>query len=499
MATLQSERQAALLKELNEIRKSNPLALYNFESPLLPPVHKKQLQFHAIETPPLGIKALIAANRSGKTYCVAADDVIQLIPDELVPLHLAEYKKWHQPIQIWVGAPKLSNHESTLIPLFRKLIPKAALLEGSFAKSFRRQPTPIITLANGSTVTFKTYEMDLDAWASAEVHRIHWDEEPNGENGRALRSEARARLVSTDGEEVIGMTPLLGFSWVHDDVWLVRDTDPLVSVVQMEMEDNPFNSAEAIAKYAEGLTDEEKRMRLKGEFVHLGGLFFEEFDRNRHVTKAITPDHLKGQEIVVIIDPGSERSGVAWMAFDKENRGLVFDQYFPHKVTVPTIAAEIKDRNKAWGLKQEPDYVIDPSARNENVINADKVEAAFQREGIYPEWGQNNRAAGILEIKRRLQARPPRLLFAENCPDAIEQAERYARDPKALDEWKAVPQTKRVRHDLIDGVRYGVMSRTEWDPDENPAPARTAYQPNFQPPYREELFPESAPPMGAFS
>ena len=49
MVTQPSEdRQAALLKELNEIRKSNPLALYNLESPLLPPVHKKQLQFHAI-------------------------------------------------------------------------------------------------------------------------------------------------------------------------------------------------------------------------------------------------------------------------------------------------------------------------------------------------------------------------------------------------------------------------------------------------------------------
>lgn len=494
-----NEQQKARLAQLREIFQNNPLERYN--NPRLPKVHKKQLEFHSVKAPPLGTKALIAANRSGKTVTCVVDDIIQLVDERLVPNHLKEFKKFNGPVVIWVGAPKGGTHESNSLPLFRKFLPKEALIEGSFGKSFRKQPVPILSLANGSMVVFKTYDQDLDAWAAAEVHRIHWDEEPNTTNAYELRSEARARLISTGGDEIIGMTPLLGqSSWVHDDV-LLRKDEPDISVFHMRMEDNPWNSPEAIAKYAEGLTEEEKRMRLNGEFVSLGGLFFEEFEPDRHVVKPITPDHLKGQEIVVSIDPGRERSGVVWIAFDKENRGLVFDEYFPKKATVPVVADEIKARNKAWRLREaEINYVIDPSARNQNAINADQIEAAYIREDIFPEWGQNNRAAGILEIKRRLQADPPELLWTENCEYGIDQTVRYARDPKALDEWKAVNQTERVRHELIDAARYGVMSRT-WYGDEEEAPLRSAYQPNFQPSWQEEksLLPKSSPPMGAFT
>jgi len=269
-------------------------------------------------------------------------------------------------------------------------------------------------------------------------------------------------------------------------------------VVQMRMEDNPFNSANAIAKYAEGLTDEEKRMRLNGEFVSLGGLFFEEFSDERHVVDPIEPDHLKGQEIVVSIDPGRQRTGVTWTCFDKENAGLVFAEFNPREAVVPDVAAEIKRRNKFWGVK-DASYVIDPSSRNRSQINADQVEAAYMREEIYCEHAQNSRPAGILEVKRRLQAKPePTLLFSRDCPETIEQVRRYARDPKAKDEWAAVPQNSRVRFDLVDTVRYAVMARTYYGPEDE-EPKRTAYQPNFQPPAREDIFPEPAPPLGLYT
>ncbi|HEU5115589.1 MAG TPA: hypothetical protein VFT74_02830 [Isosphaeraceae bacterium] len=493
-----ADPRTELPAELREIFQNNPLERYN--NPRLPKVHHKQLEFHAIKAGPLGIKALIAANRSGKTFCVVADDVIQLIDERLVPKHLKAFKKWNGPVTIWVGAPKYTNHEATIIPLFRKIVPKEALLEGSWGKSFRRQPSPTLTLANGSKVEFKTYDQDLDAWASAEIHRIHWDEEPNGDHGRVLRSEARARLISTNGDEVIGMTPLLGFSWVHDDVWEVRDTDPNVSVVQMRMEDNPWNTREAIEKYAEGLTEEEKRMRLNGEFVSLGGLFFSEFREDKHVVDPVTPEHIKGHEVVIAIDPGRQRTGVTWTSYDKDNFALVFDEYFPKEAVVPDVAAAIRAKNKTWGIK-DPTYVIDPSSRNQSMINADAVEAAYAREEIYCQWAQNKRDAGILEIKRRLQQKPePSLLFSRDCPQTIQQVARYARDPKSQDEWKAVAQNERTRFDLVDTVRYSVMARTYFAPDEEPE-KRTAYQPNYQPPYAEEarhMWPKVGP-NGAFT
>jgi phage terminase large subunit-like protein len=498
------------LNELNTILEENPLEGYN--NPALArmrfawapdqPIgryHKKQMEFHAFVAPELGVKLLLASNRAGKTVACTVDDIIQLVDEQFVPEHLKAFKKWFVPIEIWVGAPKNENHFKNSIKLFKKFLPKHALVEGQWSKSFRSQPTPTLTLANGSVVSFKTYDQDVDAWASAEVHRIHWDEEPNGTNGRDLRTEARFRLASTGGDEIIGMTPVLGAdSWVNDEVYEQRE-DPSIFVVKMKIEDNPWNTPEIIKELTKGLTKDEYRARINAEFVQLGGLFYPEFDEERHVIDPIEPDHLEGQEVVIGIDPGRERTGVVWVSFDGENRGLVFDEFFPGQTTVPEVAAEIKRRNEFWNVK-DPTYVIDPSARNQNAINADQVEAAYMREDIYPEWGQNNRPAGILEVRRRLAQKPDSgLLFTRDCPEVIKQTAKYARDPKAADEWKAVPQTERTRHDLVDGVRYVVMSRTYFDPEKEPE--RTAFQPNYQRPYREEreLFPEPAPPMGAFT
>lgn len=500
-----TDAQRQRLAELRRVFQENPLERYN--NPALPKVHEKQMEFHAIQAPPMGVKALIAANRSGKTVACVVDDIIQLVDDRLVPEHLKAFKKWHGPVTIWIGAPKNDTHFKNTVPLLRKFMPKEALIDGEFSKSFKSQPAPELKLANGSTVAFKTYDQDKDAWASAEVHRIHWDEEPNIADSAGLRSEASARLVSTNGDEIIGMTPLLGYSWVHDDVWAVRDTDPLVSVVQMGMDDNPWNTKEAIAKFSARLTEDEKRMRLHGEFVHLGGMFFDEFRDKIHVVDPATPDHVKGQEIVVGIDPGRNRTGVVWIAFDKDNSALVFDEFNPQEAVVPEVAAEIKRRNKAWGVDpNEVTYVIDPSSRNTSAINADQVEAAYAREEIFCQWGQNSRAAGILEIKRRLQdsdrdGNPdPTLVFSRKCTETIRQCERYRRDPKSKDEWAAVPQSDNIRFDCVDATRYAVMSRTYYEPDEDPY-KRPAFQPNYQPPFAQEreLFVNETPPMGAFS
>lgn len=496
------------LAELEAIFEANPLEAYNHPeiANVFPSykVHEKQMAFHAIKAPSMGIKALIAATRSGKTVGCVLDDIIQLVDEELLPDHLKPFKKFHGPIEIWVGAPKNENHFRNTVPLFRKFMPKEALIAGQFGKSFKSQPNPELRLKNGSVVAFKTYDQDKDAWASAEVHRIHWDEEPNIAESRELREEARARLISTDGDEIIGMTPLLGMSWVYDDVWQVRDIDPLVSVVQMGMADNPYNTQEAIDKYAARLTKDEKRMRLHGEFVHLGGMFYGEFS-DRHVVGEITPDHLKGQEIVVGIDPGRERTGVVWIAFDKDNAAVVFDEFNPGQAVVPDVAAEIKRRNEAWRIK-DATYVIDPSSRNTSAINADAVEAAYAREEIYCQWGQNSRSAGILEVKRRLQdslpngTPAPSLTFARNCGETIKQHREYRRDPNKADEWAAVAQTANVRFDLVDAVRYAVMARTWTQPYESPQ-RPPAYQPNFQPAYASErdLFLSDPAPYGDLS
>lgn len=488
----------ALLAELDRIFEDNPLQGYNH--PELPKRHKKQLEFHAIKAPPLGIKALIAGNRSGKTVACVVDDIIQLVSDDLLPPHLKEFKKFEGPVTIWVGAPKNDTHFKNTIPLFRKFVPKAALINGQFGKSFKSQPTPELRLVNGSVVAFKTYDQDLDAWAAAEVHRIHWDEEPNTANSRELRTEANTRLVSTNGDEIIGMTPLLGMSWVHQEVWEMRDVDPLVSVMQMDVADNPWNDPATIAKWASRMTEDEKRMRLHGEFVHLGGLFFSEFSERLHVVDPPQPGVVQKQDVVIGIDPGLRHpTGVTWTAFDNDNAAFTFDELCLSETVVPEIAAAIKQKNRFWGIEPSA-YVIDPSARNRSAINADQVEAAYMREEIYCQHGQNDRAAGIMEMKRRLQSKDaegkpcPTWIVSRDCPNLIKELERYRRDQKSQDEFAAV----KLEDDLTDSVRYAILSRTWFAPEQTTKPKRFSTS-SFQIPYKEEIFRQDVAPLGPWS
>ena len=467
----------ALLEEMERVLASNPLQGYR--------PHPKQAEFHAAKTK---IKAFFGGNRSGKTVACIVDSLIQCVDEECLPTRLKPYKKWDPPFHAWVAAPKFEKHEDTILPMLRKFAPKTQLMDGKFDKAYQKQRR-ILEFANGSTMAFKTYDQDVDAFASAAIHRIHWDEEPDGEHGRQIRQEARARLISTAGDEIFGMTPLLGLSWVYDEIWERRFEDG-VSVVTASMADNPWNPPDEIDAFSRGLSKEERAARVEGRFVHFGGTFFDEFRDDTHVIDHILPQRIEGQDIVVGIDPGLRRSGIIWVAFDNDNAALVFDEFYPAESVVSDICEEIKRRNIQWNV--DPNYVIDPSARNRNAVNADAIEAAYAREGIYAGYGQNDRGAGILEMKRRLQQGT--LVFTRECPTAIWEMQRYRRDPNSQDEFAAIKENDH----LVDALRYAVMQRA-WVQPPPLQKKRPAYQPNFQPPYGEEQPLPSSPPLGAFS
>lgn len=466
-----------LLDEMEKALQANPLQGYK--------PHPKQAEFHAAQTK---IKAFFGGNRSGKTVACIVDTLIQCVDRDCLPERLKPFKKWEPPFHAWVAAPKFEKHEDTILPMLRRFTPKTQLVGGAFDKSYQKQRR-ILEFANGSTMAFKTYDQDVDAFASAAIHRIHWDEEPDGEHGRQIRQEARARLISTAGDEIFGMTPLLGLSWVYDEIWEQRFTDG-VFVVAASMMDNPWNPREEIEAFSRSLTKEERAARVEGRFVHFGGTFFDEFKDDVHVVPHVTHERIEDQDIVVGIDPGLRRSGIIWIAFDSDNAALVFDEFYPAESIVSEIAQEIKRRNIQWNC--DPQYVIDPSARNRNAVNADAIEAAYAREGIYSQFGQNDRGAGILEMKRRLQQGT--MVFTRECPTAIWEMQRYRRDPDNKDEFAAIKENDH----LVDAIRYAVMSRA-WVQPPPLRKKRTAYQQDFQVPYGEEAPLPVAAPLGPVS
>jgi phage terminase large subunit-like protein len=453
----------ALLLQLDELRRDNPLAFFQ--------PHEKQEPFlAALER----VKLFLGGNRSGKTTCGVVDDLIQAVDRDALPAHLLPYKRWDPPFFCWIVVPSFDILDSVLLQKLREWAPKAQLHGGDFDSAYEKQ-RKILRFKNGSWFAFKTFEQDVDKFSGAALHRVHFDEEPP----EPIFNECLMRLIDYDGQAVFSMTPLLGLSWVFDRLYERRHESKDIAVVEVDMDDNPHLSESAKEAALEGLTDEERAARKEGRFVHFAGMVFPEFKDKLHVT--IRPDKrtIEKQSVVVGIDPGIRWTGVSFVAFDDENLALVFDELYVEQHTVPMVADAIHAKLARWGVKPQF-YVIDPSARNRTQINADAVEAEFQRHGIYCAHGQNDRESGILTMKRRLQGDPPSLLISETCHRLIREIGMYRYDPKAENTFDVL----KINDHVLDATRYALMSRA-WGVVKSPEKRarKGGYNPGFEAPW----------------
>lgn len=434
------------LAELKNLRDANPLTGY------FPFAHQRK--FHEAVGAKTPIVALFAGNRAGKTECSVADDLIQLLPRDLVPEHLRPYKRWDPPVHIWIGVPTEAKLEEVLIPKLRKLCPPSAFKGGGFDKAYSKQRRHL-DFECGSSIGFKTFVQDVDAFSGAALHRMHWDEEPEGEHGRAIRQEARVRLIDYAGDEIFSMTPLLGLSFVFEEVWERRNEEH-IAVVRASMDDNPTLDSESKRLALADATKEELKARRDGEFVHFRGRVYGEFDDEKHIVDPPEFTHVQQLDTVLGIDPGIRTTAIAFCGFDNDNSMLVYDELYLHdEDAIPENAARlIKQKCKAWGV--DPMYsVIDPSARNRTLLTGTNIEDAYLRAGIPTLPGQNEVEAGVFEMKRRMQHSPTLLHVSRNCGVWIRECERYRMDDKADGRFAVVKQDDH----LMDASRYVAMSR----------------------------------------
>lgn len=443
------DKAAEIAAEVARIYERNPL--WKFQP------YPKQAGFLASRHK---MKAFFGGNRAGKTEIGVVDDIIQCIDEAVVPDHLKPYKAFQPPFYCRIVSPKFGLNEGVVLQKLRDLTPKDQLLGKRFDRAYDKQ-NRILRFANGSWIQFLTGEQDVDAHAGAKLDRVHFDEEPEGDKGSAVYRENRMRLIDRQGQLMFTMTPLFGLSWTFDEVW-ERRADSDVHCVTATMMDNPHLPAKEVERELERMGTTERKARAEGQFVHFQGRMYEEF-KERHIVDPVSPSHISDQEVRVIIDPGMDRAGIAWMAFDKDNAAIVFDELYPSGLDVDTLSDLIKAKNRQWGLP-DPYYLIDPSARNRTLINAEQVEAAFARNGIYTAYAQNSRSAGILEVKRRLDR--DKLMVARNCVNAIWEFSRYLRKKDAKDEFETVGPDH-----LMDCIRYGCLELA-WGPYSDEADER---------------------------
>lgn len=466
--------------------------------------HSRQEPFHSSKAK---TKAFIGGNRSGKTTCAVVDHLIQALDEDAVPEHLRPFKRWPAPFTCRIVTPDFGKTLSAVTEAIRRWVPRSQLRGGTWEKAYDKQHR-IVYFENGSFIEIMTQEQDVDKFGGTARHCVHFDEELKGEKGELILEECQTRLIDYNGDEVWTFTPLVGLGFSFDEVWEKRGTETAKGiffneelnqvVVRASIYDNPALSKDAIDRQLAKFPERVREARAHGNFEHFKGLVYEEFDPDVHEVAPPTKQHVRELETLVGIDPGIRTTGVVFIGFDKDNCALVYDELHLHEMdAIPEAAARaIKSVCKEWGVTPKW-HVIDPSARNRNLVTGENVQAAYYRAGISAYEGQNELEAGVFELMRRMEHKPPLLLVSKKCDKWLKERSQYRRDDREDGKFQVV----KTRDHLMDATRYVAMARPLPPSPGFPEQKKVErFRYGFAPAYENEYqAPTDVPPLGVLS
>jgi hypothetical protein len=266
------------------------------------PVNAEAGKVHASVSREIGVQG---GNKSGKTATMLAEAAIQMTG--VVPRSLPDYprRKLHPPIRVRLVVTSLTSAWDVNLKLKLQhwewsgrpngddlvgdpdyghwgFIPPSHLVHGDWMQSWSERHR-VLTLTNGSTLQVMAHEQSLQDFNQGAFDLIVEDEIPPEDVHRANR----LRVMERGGQLLTGGTPSddranVAAGWFFDQVLapgLERGDpgDPEVFAVALWTEQNRTLDPANIDFVAKGLTPEQRRARLHGEAIHLGGLIFPGF------------------------------------------------------------------------------------------------------------------------------------------------------------------------------------------------------------------------------
>ena len=413
--------------------------------------HEKQLHFHMS---PCKKRFYLGGNRSGKTYGAVAEDIWWLTGTH------PYIETPELPVRGRVVAVDFQHgFEMIIKPLFQQLLPKKYLKNGSWDQSYNKDAHSL-TLTNGSTCEFMSYEQDLDKFAGTSRHFIHFDEEPP----KHIFNECNARLIDTAGSYWISMTPVDGMTWVYEDVYSKYEQGKRddVHITEVDMLENPHITPEAAEAYLSDLDDDERDAREKGQFVALGGLVYKKFHMETHVIDPIDPRDVVGWRWYMSLDHGyNNPTAVLWHAVSPDNQIITFHEYYMRERTVKENADAIKE---IWTeLGRMPDYSLaDPAIKQVQATTGTSIQTEYAMQGIFLTPSNNDVKAGVAKVQMYLRTDPqtgkPFRQITSNCSNFIWEMKklRWARYSSRKAQFENNPQEQIHKKDdhACDADRY---------------------------------------------
>ena len=456
------EFRRALIDEYERRRKEDKLKYYNAG----PKIHRKQLEFHAC---PKRNRWMLGGNRTGKTECGAAEAAYYARGNH-------PYRTLTRPTEGWVVS--LTNEvqrdvaQQKLLSYLNPAWIKEVKMRIGRADDYEHGIIDYLlveSIHGGlSKIGFKSCDQGRAKFQGTSLDYVWFDEEPPEE----IYQECRMRVIDRRGNIWGTMTPLMGLTWVYDQIYMNEPGDEEVWCGSMQWSDNPWLSAEEIRNLEATMTEEEREARQYGRFVALSGLIYKEFNEQIH---AIEPfDVPREWYNNISIDPGMEHPlSCHFYAVDHDGTVYVVDEHHQSGWSVEKHAKAIWEiaRKLDWPVNSRGHLtgIIDCAAMQKTLAAEKNVVELFYEQGIdlTPTTPQEKeRWSGIQRVKQYLQLREaddkqawpkgkPRLFVFKNCPMMIKEFKSYR--------WK--PDTDgdviKVGDDAMDDLRYFIVRRPQ--------------------------------------
>jgi phage terminase large subunit-like protein len=417
-------------------RASQAPNIFNYEP------HAKQQAFHKMERQ---TRLYIGGNRSGKSVGGVVEDIWWSTGKH-------PYKRTPEPPVRGrvIAVDYKQGIEQIILPIFSQWLPMSELKGQSWSTAYAKGDR-VLTLENGSTIEFMGYEQDLEKFAGTSRHFIHFDEEPP----KSIYTENQARLVDTGGSAWLTMTPVEGMTWVYDDIYLkAKNGSDLFGVVEVDMTENPFLGQAEIDRFLSMLNADERKARIEGKFVNIGGLVFKKFSSDKHVVPLMRPP--MDWEWYVSIDHGyNNPTAIYWHGVSPSGKVVTFSEHYQREWTIEQHATLIHSRNAAFG--RIPDvYVGDPAMAQRTAVTGTSIFEEYGKYDIPILSGGNEVQSGITKMQGYIEAEDWHI--TENCPNLIWEIQRLRwkrwTNSKSADRNNRQEQPEKKDDHACDSCRY---------------------------------------------
>lgn len=438
-----------LSKILKEIKNRNLNALSKYNTGKI--IHKKQIEFHKSTK---RNRWVFGGNRTGKTECGAVETI-------WLSLGIHPYKQNKKQTESWVVS--LSNRVQKEVAQTKilKYLPKNYIVDIIMSDGKKSNPETgtiecIVVkniFGNLSKIWFKSCESGREKFQGSSLDFVWFDEEPPEE----IYNECKMRVFDKSGELFGTMTPLKGFTYIYDEIYLNKNNDNEVYSIFISWEDNPFLNKEEIERLSLSLSKDELECRKHGRFYSIdSGLIYSEFNPNIHVIEPFNiPEDWQDN---ISIDPGlSNPLSCHWYARDYDGNIYVIAEHFEENKTIEYHSQKIKEISSQLNWKKLSNgmisCLIDSAANQRTLASKESVTELFYENGIIANPKVNKDVlSGISKVKTYLNNinNQTKLYIFSNCINMIREFKTYR--------WSNSNTPIKKDDHALDELRYYIMS-----------------------------------------